>query len=92
MLEIKVRTNCNPGRLGAPLRYLIMCDSAAEKAVASCHAIDEPFVFRLQIRACVRILSNIEAHAAALQDHSMAVHVTSASPKEGARGIALSSS
>ena len=56
-------------------------------------AIDEPFVFRLQIRACVRILSKIEAHATALQDHSMAargigqsfscsmdVHVVSALP------------
>ena len=43
-------------------------------------AIDEPFVFRLQIRACVRILSKIEAHATALQDHSMALHVVSASP------------
>ena len=43
-------------------------------------AIDEPFVFRLQIRACVRILSKIEAHATALQDHSMGLHVVSASP------------
>ena len=43
-------------------------------------AIDEPFVFRLQIRACVRIPSKIEAHAAAPQDHSMAVHVVSAFP------------
>ena len=43
-------------------------------------AIDEPFVFRLQIRTCVRILSKIEAHATALQDHSMALHVVSASP------------
>ena len=37
-------------------------------------------MFRLQIRACVRILSKILAHATALQDHSMALHVVSASP------------
>ena len=53
-------------------------------------AIDEPFVFRLQIRACVRILSKIEAHATALQDHSMAVHVVSASPSAAPCGIGLS--
>ena len=59
-LEIKVRTNCNPGRLGAPpLRNLIMCASAAEKAFASCHAIDEPFcVSTADPRMCSHPIKN----------------------------------
>ena len=75
------------------MRYLSTRALAAEKAFASCPAIDDPFVFRLQIRACVRILSKIEACRCAPRPFhgcargigqsftcSMDVHVVSAFP------------
>ena len=70
-----------------PLRYLSTCASAAE-TFASCHKKLSHPVTRSTSHLCFDCRSahvfasyqKKEAHATALQDHSMALHVVSASP------------
>ena len=61
------------------MRYLIMCASAAEKAFASSRDRRAICVSTADPRMCSHPIK-IEAHATALQDLTMGLHVVSASP------------